>query len=381
MKKYFFSAFSTATLVTLLSTGSASADTGFFSGRYKINCTNSPAGCPCSQGADGSSSQQAPVRVFHAQPVQSLSNKDATLDSPTPVELRINGKACFYPSEKLRPIYWETELCPQADAETKIPFRPMNELLASGSSQNEKIALGSLYPTYYNIADESFHPGPKVIPLYEAGSGRLISQVSKSFRDDLDMEGTGKLTDGRVLNVANYVNGVWDYKILKGDAFGVGILGHNLHPYRSVAVDFVYLCKQAGYEFCNQPVVEVRKKLIGALLYIPRLRGISLKNGSTHDGFVCAQDIGGAIRNDRIDIFVGPTGGGNPYLKECRQNNALIDAGVQCIVPTDWRTYEDNGVDDAGRPKFKRKNEFEYRIFASQKALETYIIKGAFCKP
>ena len=271
----------------------ARSDTGFFSGRYKVNCTNSPSGCACSKTAD---SVIKATSLLHAQPVEGTSGRDATLDKPAPVELRVNGEICYYPSQNLRPIYWESDLCPAASSEAQLPLRDMSELLESGSADSEKIGLGNLFPTFYNIADEAFHPGPKTVPLYEAGSGRLIAYVSKSFHEDLDMEGTGRLNDGRVLNVANYVNKIWDYKILSAEAFGVGILGHSLHPYRSVAVDFVHLCKQAGYNFCNLPVVEVRKRLIGALLYMPRLKGIPLGNGKIHDGYVCAQDIGGAIQ-------------------------------------------------------------------------------------
>lgn len=356
----------------------AHSDAGFFSGRYKVNCTNSPSGCACSKTTDSSVKAQ---NLFHAQPVEGTSGRDATLDKLAPVELRVNGEICDYPSQNLRPIYWESDICPNPSTEAQLPLRDMSELLQSGSADSEKIALGNLFPTFYNIADEAFHPGPKTVPLYEAGTGKLIANVSKSFHEDLDIEGTGRLNDGRVLNVATYVNRIWDYKVLPADAFGLGILEHKLHPYRSVAVDFVHLCKQAGYDFCGLPAVEVRKRLIGALLYMPRLKGISLGNGKTHDGFVCAQDIGGAIQFDRVDLFVGPLGGGNPYLKECRQRNPLIDAGVNGLIPSDWRTYESAGFDNQGKPIFKRKNEFEYRTYAAQKALDTYIVKGAFCRP
>lgn len=378
MKKRAQFASSLVLFLSLACVTPAHSTSQFFSGRYKINCTNSPEGCSCPASP---TNNENVGNLFHAQPVVGTSGIDATLSAPAPVELSVNGKSCFYPSQKLRPIYWETDLCPAVGSEANVPMRSMDELLDKGSSESEKISLGSLYPTFYNIADEAFHPGPKTEPLYEMGSGKLIAYVSKSFHEDLDIEGTGKLNDGRVLNVGTYVNGVWDYKVLPGDAFGIGILGHNLHPYRSVAVDFVHLCKQANLDFCNQPVVEVRKRLIGALLFMPRLKGIPLNNGKTHDGFVCAQDVGGAIEFDRVDLFVGPLGGGNPYLKECRQRNPLIDAGVMGLNPMDWRTYEGNGLDDMGKPKFKRTKEFEYRTFAAKKALETYLVKGAFCKP
>lgn len=350
----------------------------FFSGRYKINCTNSPEGCPCV--AEPKSSERV-TSFFHAEPVEGILKSDATKTGLAWIELKAGNSTCFYPSQNLRPIYWESDLCPDTEHDAKVPMRSLGEMLAEGQANGERVPLGNLFPTFYNIADETFHPGPKTNPLYEAGSGKLIARVSKSFHDDLDMEGTGTLLDGRVLNVANRVNGAWDYKVLPRGAFGVGILGHNLHPYRSVAVDFVHLCKQSNLDFCQLSENEIKRRMIGSLLYIPRLRGIELPNGLTHDGYVCAQDVGGAIELDRIDLFVGPLGGGNPYLKECRQKNPYNAAGVNGLVPYDWRTYESNGVDATGTPKFRRTKEFEYRNYASQKALESYLVKGAFCKP
>ncbi|MEY4065500.1 MAG: hypothetical protein RIR26_1708 [Pseudomonadota bacterium] len=365
--------------LALLSAASLPAQASeFFSGKYKINCTNSPEGCAC---VSAPKSAESVATVFHAQPMEGVMNADGTRNGSAWVELKTGEKTCFYPAQSLRPIYWESDFCPDSANEAKVPMRDESELLATGQSGGERIPLGNLFPTFYNIADEAFHPGAKTIPLYETGTGKLIAKVSESFRDDLDMEGTGKLNDGRVLNVATLVNGIWDYKILAGDAFGVGILGHNLHPYRSVAVDFVHLCKQANLSFCDQPESEIKKQLIGALLYMPRLRGVPLPNGKTHDGFVCAQDVGGAIDLDRVDIFVGPLGGGNPYLKECRQSNPYNRAGVAGLVPFDWRTYVSDGVDAAGTPKFRRTKEFEYRTYARHKALDTYLVKGAFCKP
>ena len=351
----------------------------FFSGKYKANCTNSPEGCAC---VAEPKSQLSVATLLHAQPVEGILETDGTKNGSTWIELKAGAKTCFYPAQNLRPIYWETDLCPDAQNDSKIPMRDLGAMLESGSAETgERIPLGNLFPTFYNIADESFHPGPKIVPLYEVGSGALIARVSKSFHEDLDMEGTGTLLDGRVLNVATRVNGVWDYKILPNGAFGIGILNHSLHPYRSVAVDFVHLCKQANLGFCQLPESEIKKRMIGALLFMPRLRGIPLPNGKTHDGYVCAQDVGGAIEFDRVDIFVGPLGGGNPYLKECRQKNPYNAAGVLGLVPFDWRTYENNGVDATGTPKFRRTKEFEYRIYAAHKALDTYLVKGAFCKP
>ncbi|MEY2987908.1 MAG: hypothetical protein RJB13_1429 [Pseudomonadota bacterium] len=351
---------------------------GFFSGKYKINCANSPAGCDCVTEPNVT---QVKSKFFHAEPVLGALPSDQTQSGSTWTELKTNTGSCFYPTTQLRPIFWESDLCPQIENEEKVPLRSLDEMLAQGSVQSDRKPLGNLFPTFYNIADESFHPGPKTSPLYETRTGQLIAKVSESFHDDLDMEGTGVLNDGRVLNVGTRKNGAWDYVVLPNGAFGIGILNHNLHPYRSVAVDFKYLCQQAKLDFCQQSDLEVRRRLIGALIYIPRLKGISLPNGQQHDGYVCAQDIGGAIKGDRIDLFVGPLGGGNPYLKECRFYNPYNRAGVYGLVPYDWRTYVQNGTNADGSQKFRRVNEFEYRTFAINKALDSYLVQGAFCKP
>ena len=350
----------------------------FFSGKYKINCADSPNGCGCVAEPN---STQTLAKFFHAEPVIGLLSSDQTKGKSPWTEIKSDKGNCFYPTNQLRSIYWETDLCPQSENEEKVPLRNLDDMLAQGSVQSEQKPLGSLFPTFYNIADESFHPGPKTSPLYETRTGRLIAKVSESFHDDLDMEGTGVLNDGRVLNVGTRTNGVWDYVVLPSGAFGIGILNHKLHPYRSVAVDFRHLCQQANLDFCEQSDLEIRRRLIGALIYIPRLKGISLPNGQQHDGYVCAQDIGGAIKGDRIDLFVGPLGGGNPYLKECRFFNPYNRAGVYGLVPYDWRTYVQNGTNPDGTQKFKRANEFEYRTVAKSKALESYLVQGAFCKP
>ncbi len=350
----------------------------FFSGKYKINCANSSSGCSCDTEP---STSQTLVKFFHAEPVTGQLPTDQTKSTALWTEITTEKGSCYYPTAQLRPIYWESDLCPQRENEEKVPLRALDEMLAEGSAQSERKPLGSLFPTFYNIADESFHPGPKTSPLYETRTGRLIAKVSESFHDDLDMEGTGVLNDGRVLNVGTRSNGLWDYVVLSKGAFGIGILNHKLHPYRSVAVDFRHLCQQAGLDFCQLSDLEIRRRLIGALIYIPRLKGIALPNGQQHDGYVCAQDIGGAIKGDRIDLFVGPLGGGNPYLKECRYDNPYNRAGVYGLVPYDWRTYITNGTNADGTQKFKRANEFEYRTYASSKALDSYLIQGAFCKP
>lgn len=79
--------------------------------------------------------------------------------------------------------------------------------------------------------------------------------------------------------------------------FGEGVDGLKLVPYRSIAVD--------------------RSDIpIGTVIFIPAARGVKviLPSGETaiHDGYFFAADVGGAIRDDHIDVFIG-TADTNPF--------------------------------------------------------------------
>ena len=66
--------------------------------------------------------------------------------------------------------------------------------------------------------------------------------------------------------------------------YGYGLENFVLKPFRSVAVD--------------PSVVPIPSRV-----YIPAAKGALLPDGSVHDGFFEAVDIGEAIQNQRIDIF------------------------------------------------------------------------------
>jgi len=352
----------------------------FFSGRYKSQCAEGLAGCPCRAAPSSDSSVIA--RIRHATPVAAQDPKAPPAGLSGFVELQLPGGAqCFYPARDLRPLFWDNLLCPSPEAESSVPFPPLSDLLADGSASNPKQELGAFFPTFYNIAEESFHEGAPSESLIEAGTQQLIARVTAGFRKELDIQGTGRLRDGRVLNVAHRVNGQWNYRVLESGEYGHGILGHRIHPMRSVAVDFAYLCRAAGLNFCQESIEKIRKKLVGALLFIPRLEGVRLASGAVHDGYVCAQDIGGAIREDRMDLFVGPSSAGNPYLPDCRTRNAFIDHGIESVNPTDWPSVEATGVDAEGRTTYKRKHPYEYRTASPQKGLNLFLLPGARCKP
>jgi 3D (Asp-Asp-Asp) domain-containing protein len=138
--------------------------------------------------------------------------------------------------------------------------------------------------------------GPEMVTLYGPGTGcEPIAETTREFAYELTIQGTGKLRDGRVLNVWGACNcpnsPCWR---VTEQQWGTAGTGRALQPFRTVAVD---------------------PKLIklGSLLHIPLLEGRTMPGrppwgGFVHDGCVVADDTGGAIRNHQIDLFVGRKG-------------------------------------------------------------------------
>jgi 3D (Asp-Asp-Asp) domain-containing protein len=137
--------------------------------------------------------------------------------------------------------------------------------------------------------------GDPRVTLYEAGSCKEIADVSPEFANQLAIQGTGKLNDGRVLNI-------WGrcpcghspcFKVTPNQ-WGTSGTNHPLQPFRTVAVD--------------PKVVK-----LGSLLYVPLLEGRTMPGrppwgGFVHDGCVVADDTGGHIDGNRLDLFVGRKG-------------------------------------------------------------------------
>ena len=160
--------------------------------------------------------------------------------------------------------------------------------------------LGSVWNTYYYLAQERDHAGePKDAPLLSAEC-TYLADVPKKFHDDLCIEGSGLLADGRVVNYSRSCTrdcfaavpcGRKRYKICyqvldpKRYPYGMGSQGRVLEPDLSIAVD---------------PKVIP----LGTVLYLPELDGaVPPGRSAPHDGCVRADDVGGAIKGDHIDIF------------------------------------------------------------------------------
>lgn len=359
---------------------STTAHASIFAKSYKVLCPNSPEGCGCYAEPGGQGEPLA--KPSHYLPVGAISGTDEVTNGQNEwIRVKVGEVECYMPRKQLRPMTYESEVCPDPNAALKLPWYSPSQFLRTGDVQSRKIPLGKIFPTFYNIADESFHVGPKTETLYEVDTERELAVVSKSFRDSLDLEGTGRLNSGVILNVGERVEGVWRYVVLPKGSFGLGIHNQYLYPMQAAAVDFDYLCEKANLPGCTTDSAKNRKLHAGALLYIKQLDGLKLPNGATHNGFICAQDIGGAIKQDRIDLFVGPLGGGNPYEPACRRMNPYNTAGIESIAPYDWKNWKENGVDPkTGNMTYARVDPYEYRTSSPQKGLDVFLVEGSYCK-
>lgn len=119
-----------------------------------------------------------------------------------------------------------------------------------------------------------------------------IADVAPAFASELKIQGTGKLRDGRVLNISGNCRCETSpcYSVT-ANQWGTSGTGRPLQPFRTVAVD--------------PKVVK-----LGTLLYVPLLEGRTMPGrspwgGYVHDGCVVADDTGGGIDGNQLDLFVG----------------------------------------------------------------------------
>lgn len=147
--------------------------------------------------------------------------------------------------------------------------------------------VGKFRNTHYYVKEEALYAGkPKNSALLRP-DGTILARVNLEFKRLLDIEGSGLLMDGRVVNFAGVINGTIRY-LPTAHGWGRGVGNCPLMAFRSIAVDKA----QTKIQF-------------GSVLWLPETVGMPLPEGGTHDGFWVASDTGGAIKNDRIDIFTG----------------------------------------------------------------------------
>jgi 3D (Asp-Asp-Asp) domain-containing protein len=178
-------------------------------------------------------------------------------------------------------------------------------------TNSDRIAALTLWSTFYNVHIARSGSGSN--PLLDPTGRSLGHSLSNKDWCQAALQGTVSITDGSgsVINTYNFASrGAGSqvdcsiffprlgnslnrsrFKVSKGK-FGEGVDGFILVPFRTIAVDR-------------------RVIAIGSVLFIPAARGIiiTLPSGqtATHDGYFFAADVGGAILNNHIDTFIGPT--------------------------------------------------------------------------
>jgi len=174
---------------------------------------------------------------------------------------------------------------------------------APARHQSEADDLGTFKLTRYYMAEEPADPAlASIAPDDDAGGTTLyddrgckkLATVSARFAELLDIEGSGRLRDGRTVNVSNpcHCGHSPCYRSLSDSAkWGMSALSKPLVPFRSVSVD--------------PDVIP-----LGTVLYIPELDGMTMPGvapwgGYVHDGCVVASDVGGHIVGKHIDFFIG----------------------------------------------------------------------------
>jgi 3D (Asp-Asp-Asp) domain-containing protein len=167
---------------------------------------------------------------------------------------------------------------------------------------DNRVSIGTVWNTYYWLADEAEHPGAKTVELLDQAC-EPVGTVSEDYADALCIEGSGKLDDGTIVNYASLCDcgrpcssgNIICWSALDGSQFpwGQGSFSNALVPLRSLAVD---------REFVAIRTVIYIAQFDG--LEIPALGGVS---AFTHDGCFRADDVGGGIDGNHIDIMAGTT--------------------------------------------------------------------------
>jgi len=149
---------------------------------------------------------------------------------------------------------------------------------------------GTYKLTFYWITRESESSGRKteeILIISAETKDENPINVSKSFKRDLDREGTAILEDGRLINVIDRNETKRYLDISTKYPTGLGCKNNNLTPFISVAVSS-----------------DNKELYYGDKIYVPDAKGTPLPDGGKHDGLFSVDDTGKGIAKDQIDVFV-----------------------------------------------------------------------------
>jgi 3D (Asp-Asp-Asp) domain-containing protein len=142
-----------------------------------------------------------------------------------------------------------------------------------------------------------------------------LATVPSSFANALALEGTGKLLDDRILNIAGCGCGGGFNCFAELDPiqfpWGQGSQGNALDPFHSIATDTSVLA-------------------FGTKVYAPALAGVVVPGGEVHDGCLVAADVGGGINGMHIDWFVGLKANYQTLDPDVPETLELFEGGTQC---------------------------------------------------
>ena len=190
-------------------------------------------------------------------------------------------------------------------------------LAAPSASAAPQAKPGRAMVSFYWVIDENAprYKGAADAVLRDA-HGHVIAHTSRRFRKALVLEGSGWLRDGRTVTYDCKKDGEHRFRVTKARC-GYTVNGCALVPYRTAAVDPHFI-------------------KLGSTIFIPKLKGAPLPDGTIHDGVFVATDRG-HFRGRHIDLFVGEgAGGAQPFIRRgCRSRtyvvvNVLKSGGAAC---------------------------------------------------
>lgn len=197
-------------------------------------------------------------------------------------------------------------------SQSPAPRSPANwEAFTVASTANAQARPLRLWATYYYVHRASNVAGGQ--PLLDPEGRALGPTLSRKDWCYASLQGTVQVVNGQVPTTYNFASrssrsqvdcssffSSLSPSVLRAMStsrfkavaapFGLGTGGYQLVPFRTIAVD--------------------RSQIpLGSVIYIPAARGVSITLPSgeqvLHDGYFFAADVGGAIRGNHIDVFIG----------------------------------------------------------------------------
>jgi 3D (Asp-Asp-Asp) domain-containing protein len=198
------------------------------------------------------------------------------------------------------------------------PERPSRSPIVSGTGRwSQLAAVGTnvkpvqLWATYYYVHRAQSVTGGQ--PLLNLQGQRLGPTLSRRDWCYAALQGTVQVMNAGVPVTYNYA-GRGSSEQVDCSSFFSSLSGSTLRALNRVrfsAVSAAYGLGTGGYQLVPFRTIAVDRNRIplGSVVYIPAARGtlITLPSGEqvAHDGYFFAADVGGAIRGNHIDVFIG----------------------------------------------------------------------------